>query len=88
MCLAAPGKIVSIDTSNPDLRMAKVDFGGIIKDICIEWLPEAEIGSYILAHVGTALSVVDETDALESIRTINEIGDLLEKEDDTNKITD
>ena len=45
MCLAAPGKVISINQSIPDLRMAKVDFSGVIKDICIEWLPEAGVGS-------------------------------------------
>ena len=86
MCLAAPGKIISIDNSNPGLRMAKVDFSGVVKNICIEWLPEAEIGSYILAHVGTALSVVNEEDALASIKTIIEISNLLEEQDKKDKL--
>ncbi|MEN8119207.1 MAG: HypC/HybG/HupF family hydrogenase formation chaperone [Bacteroidota bacterium] len=81
MCLAAPGKIISIDNSNPDLKMAKVDFSGVIKDICIEWLPEAEVGYYVLAHVGIALSLVNEEDALASINTIKEISDLLENQE-------
>jgi len=81
MCLAAPGKIITIDQSNPDLKMAKVDFSGVIKDICIEWLPEAEVGSYVLAHVGTALSLVNEEDALASLNTLNEIGGLLEEQE-------
>lgn len=84
MCLAAPGKIISIDQSIPDLRMAKVDFSGVIKDICIEWLPEAGIGSYVLAHVGTALSLVNEEDALASLNQLNEMGDLLEEHDKNN----
>ena len=50
MCLAVPGKIVSIDSSNPDLRMAKVSFGGVIKEICVQWLPEAGMGDYVIAH--------------------------------------
>ena len=66
MCLAVPGKVVSIDESNPDLRMAKVNFGGVNKDICIQWLPDVQIGEYILAHVGFALNKVDEKDAEET----------------------
>ena len=76
MCLAVPGKIVSIDESNPDLRMAKVNFGGVNKDICIQWLPEVQVGEYILAHVGFALNKVDEKDAEETIRILREMGDI------------
>jgi len=52
MCLAVPGRVISIDESNPELRMARVDFSGITKEVCIQWLPETRIGDYILAHVG------------------------------------
>lgn len=52
-------KIISIDTSIPDLKMAKVDFGGMVKNICIQW-SEATIGDYILAHAGMAIATVDE----------------------------
>ena len=62
MCLAVPGKIVSIDRSVPDLAMAKVDFSGITKDICIQWVDATE-GDYILAHAGMAISVVNAREA-------------------------
>ncbi|MDX2442995.1 MAG: HypC/HybG/HupF family hydrogenase formation chaperone [Bacteroidales bacterium] len=81
MCLAVPGKIVSIDTSNPDLRMAKVSFGGVIKDICIQWLPEAGIDDYIIAHAGMALSKLDEEEARLSLETFDEMERLLDEED-------
>lgn len=87
MCLAVPGKIESIDTSNPDLRMAKVSFGGAIKDICIQWLPEANIGDYIMAHVGTALNIVSKEDAELAIQTANEWAQMLEIEDE-NRLLD
>jgi hydrogenase expression/formation protein HypC len=80
MCLAVPGKIVSIDDSAA-LRMAKVNFGGIGKDICLEWLPEAKIGDYVLVHVGFALSKIDEKEAEETIRMLNEMGELIEEEE-------
>ena len=57
MCLAVPGKIISIDRSIPEMTMAKVDFGGILKNICIEWV-DVKQGDYILAHAGIAISVV------------------------------
>ena len=62
MCLAVPGKIISIDRSIPEMTMAKVDFGGILKNICIEWV-DVKQGDYILAHAGIAISVVDEKEA-------------------------
>lgn len=76
MCLAVPGKIISIDESNPELRMAKVNFGGVNKDICIQWVPDVKVGEYILAHVGFALNKVDEKDAEETIRILKEMGDI------------
>ncbi len=76
MCLAVPGKIVSIDESNPELRMAKVNFGGVNKEICIQWLPDVKVGEYILAHVGFALNKVDEKDAEDTIRILREMGDI------------
>ena len=87
MCLAVPGKIVSIDTSNPDLRMAKVSFGGVIKEICVQWLPEAGIGDYILAHVGMALNKLDEEEARLSLEAFEEMDRLL-KEEDVDKAID
>jgi hydrogenase expression/formation protein HypC len=80
MCLAVPGKIISIDESAA-LRMAKVNFGGVGKDVCLEWLPEAKIGDYVLVHVGFALSKVDEKEAEETIRMLQEMGELIEEEE-------
>ncbi len=71
MCLAIPGKIISINENN-GLRTAKVSFGGAVKDINIQWLPEAKVGNYILAHVGTALSIVDEDEAEEVLKTFED----------------
>lgn len=76
MCLAVPGKIVSIDESNAELKMAKVNFGGVMKDICIQWLPEVQIGDYVLAHVGFALNKIDQKDAEETIEILKQMGDI------------
>lgn len=72
MCLAIPGKIISVDASIPDLKMARVDFGGVVKNICIEWT-DAEVGEYVLAHAGVALCKVDTQEALRSIDAFHKI---------------
>jgi hydrogenase expression/formation protein HypC len=72
MCLAIPGKIESIEEgSNP--LMAKVNFGGIMKNICLEFLPDAVVNDYVLVHVGLALTKVDEKEALETLRMFQEM---------------
>jgi hydrogenase expression/formation protein HypC len=70
MCLAVPGKIISIDESNPDLKMAMVDFGGITKSVCIQWLDNLKIGDYVLVHVGFALNKIDEKEAEKTLRIL------------------
>ena len=80
MCLSLPGKILSIDDSS-ELKMAEVDFGGVKREVCVEWVPEAVIGDYVLAHVGTALTVLDEESAQESIAALTELSKVLEEEE-------
>jgi len=72
MCLAIPGKIITIDESVPELKMAKVDFGGIIKSICVQWL-DVGVGDYILAHAGMAISRVDEQEAEQTLNDFDAI---------------
>ncbi|MDR1666682.1 MAG: HypC/HybG/HupF family hydrogenase formation chaperone [Bacteroidales bacterium] len=79
MCLAVPGKIVSIDTSVPELKTAKVDFGGIVKHICVQWVDVQE-GDYILAHAGMAISVLDEGEALQTLADFDAIARALESD--------
>jgi hydrogenase expression/formation protein HypC len=76
MCLAVPGKITSFDESNPDLKMAKVNFNGVTKDVCVQWLPDVKIGDYVLVHVGFALNKIDEQDALETLQMLKDMGDI------------
>jgi hydrogenase expression/formation protein HypC len=76
MCLAVPGKVVEIlPDDNPTLRRAKVDFAGIRKEICLAFTPDAEVGQYVLVHVGFALSVVGEDEANRVVRLLNQAGD-------------
>ncbi|MDR0825077.1 MAG: HypC/HybG/HupF family hydrogenase formation chaperone [Prevotella sp.] len=77
MCLAVPGRIISIDASVPDLKMARVDFGGMIKDICVQWV-EVSVGDYVLAHAGMAISIVDEERAKETLADFDAIARSLE----------
>ena len=76
MCLAVPGQIVSIDDSDPELKMARVKFGEIIKDISIQWVEDVNVGDYIIAHIGTALSKLDEADAQATLDALKEMGEI------------
>ena len=79
MCLAIPGKILeTYDRSG--VRMAKVQFGGVSRESCIEYVPEAKVGDYVLVHVGFALSVVDEEEAQRTFALLAEMGQLAELE--------
>jgi len=76
MCLAIPGKIVSIESKYDGLvRMAKVIFGGISKEASLEMVPSAQVGDYVLVHVGVAISIVDEEEARRSFEYLKEIGE-------------
>jgi hydrogenase expression/formation protein HypC len=82
MCLAIPGKIKSVNLQYDDtVRMAKVSFGGITKEASLEMLPDANVGDYVLVHVGVAISKVDEQEANKTFDYLEEIGDLGELED-------
>ena len=83
MCLAVPGKIVSI-RDDRGTRMAVVSFDGIEKEICLAYLPEVEVGDYTIVHVGFAISKIDEESALETLQMFREIG-ILEEELGTNE---
>ena len=70
MCLAVPGKILSITGDDPLLRMAKVSFGGVVKEVSLAYVPEAAIGDYVIVHVGFALNKLDEQDALKVLEDL------------------
>ena len=80
MCLALPGKVMSIDTGTTPL-MGDVSFGGVMKRICLEWVPETVVGEYVVVHVGFALNKVDEKEALETIQLFKEIEEASEREE-------
>ena len=80
MCLAVPGRIVEItDPGDIAFRVGKVDFGGIRKEINLAYTPEAEVGKYVLVHVGFAISVIDEEEANRVFGYLKQMGDLKEE---------
>jgi hydrogenase expression/formation protein HypC len=79
MCLAIPGKILSTETlGDGNIRMAKVSFGGIIKDVSLEMLPEAKLNDYVLVHVGVAISTVNEDEAHRVYQYLKDVGELMD----------
>ncbi len=75
MCLAIPGKIVSTE-GDDIMRTARVDFGGVIKEVNLAYAPEAKVGDYALVHVGFAISVIDEEEALKVLAHFESLGEL------------
>jgi hydrogenase expression/formation protein HypC len=76
MCLAIPGKIESVSGDDPLTRMGKVNFGGVLKDACLAYVPEAGVGDYVIVHVGFALSRLDEEEAQKVFAYLREMEDL------------
>ena len=77
MCLAIPGKILEFHDSN-GIRMGKVDFGGVSREACLEYLPEAGLGDFVMVHVGFAISKVDEEEAARTFKYLEEMDELAE----------
>jgi hydrogenase expression/formation protein HypC len=82
MCLAIPGKVLSIESNGDAARMADVSFGGIIKKASLEILPDAKEGDYVLVHVGVAISKVDEAEAQKTYQFLKDFGELNELQND------
>ena len=80
MCLGIPGELLEVYEKD-DMPMGKVDFGGIAKETCLAYTPEAKVGQYVLVHVGFAISVIDEEEADEIVGYIEEIARFGEEEE-------
>ncbi len=78
MCLGVPGKILEIFDKN-SLRMCKIDFGGVVREACLEALPDAKVGDYTIVHAGFALNLLSEEEAQETLTLLNEIASLDEE---------
>ncbi|MEW6401481.1 MAG: HypC/HybG/HupF family hydrogenase formation chaperone, partial [Chloroflexota bacterium] len=72
MCLAVPGKIIEIYEQDK-LKMAKVDYGGVFRETCLDYVPEAKVGDYCVIHVGFAISLMNEKEALETLDLLKQI---------------
>jgi len=80
MCLAVPGKVLSIEGEDI-ARVGRVNFGGIVKEVNLAYVPQAEIGDYVVVHVGFAISVMDEREATQVFEYLKQIGELGEIEE-------
>ena len=78
MCLAVPGRVLSIHTKD-DTTMAQVDFGGLQKEVCLEYIPDIDIGEYVVVHVGFAIQRLDEASAIATLANFERLG-ILEEE--------
>ena len=81
MCLAVPGRILESREVGPN-RIAKVGFGGVTRQVYLDFVPEAEVGDYVLVHVGFAISKIDEEEARRTYELLEEMGAILEVEED------
>lgn len=78
MCLGVPGKIVEVYEKN-GLKMAKVDFGGILREACLDYVPQARVGEYCVIHVGFAISLLSEAEAKETLDLLRQISNIEEE---------
>ncbi|WP_327327865.1 HypC/HybG/HupF family hydrogenase formation chaperone [Streptomyces sp. NBC_01210] len=78
MCLAVPGRVLDIEERD-GTRMARVDFGGVVKEVCLEYLPDLQVGEYAIVHVGFALQRLDEESAKKTLELFATLG-LLQEE--------
>jgi hydrogenase expression/formation protein HypC len=80
VCLAIPGKLIEIIAHPGGIKMGKANFGGIVKQVCLEYTPEAKVDDYVLVHVGFALSTIDEAEATRTYELLREMSQLQELE--------
>jgi hydrogenase expression/formation protein HypC len=80
MCLGVPGKVLEIRHDVAAMTMGKVSFAGIVKDVCLAYVPDVKVGEYVVVHVGFAISSVDEEEAQEVFRFLDQMGELAELE--------
>jgi len=82
MCLAVPGRVESIYLGLSETPMGKVDFGGVRKEVCLVYLPDVEVGEYVIVHVGFAIQRIDEAAAQKTLATFAELGVLADAIDE------
>ena len=82
MCLGVPGQVVEVVHNEIGIPMGKVDFSGVVKEVCFAYTPEVEAGEWVVVHVGFAISKIDEAEAKKFVLYLEEIGELLELPDE------
>ena len=80
MCLGIPGQVIEIEANPLGMTQGKVSFGGITKQVCLAYVPEVEVGEYVVVHVGFAISKIDEEEARRVFELLEEMGELAELE--------
>ena len=85
MCLGVPGKIINLYETN-GMLMGRIDFGGVFREACLAYVPEAEIGDYVLIHVGFALNIISEEEANETLSLLQEIANQADQDSLSNEI--
>ena len=81
MCVGVPGKMLSVEENPLGMTMGKVSFSGIVKEVCLAYVPGVQVGSYVIVHVGFAISEIDEQEALEVFELLQQMDELAELEE-------
>jgi len=87
VCLGIPGKIISIEENPLGINMGKVSFGGVVKEVCLAYTPEAQVGDYVIVHVGFAISRLDEEEAQQTLEALAELERIAEEQDEPLTVT-
>ncbi len=82
MCLGVPGQVIEVIHNEIGIPMGRVDFSGVVKEVCLAYTPEVEAGEWVVVHVGFAISKIDEAEAKKVFEYLEEIGELLELQDE------
>jgi hydrogenase expression/formation protein HypC len=83
MCLGVPGKVLSIEQSPTGMLMGKVSFGGVAREVCLAYVPDVQVGEYVIVHAGFALNKLDEAEAMEVFDLLRQMGEAAEMETET-----
>ncbi len=75
MCLGVPGKVIKVDDNPLGMPMGQVDFGGVVREVCLAYVPEVQVGEYVIVHAGFAISQVDEKEAAEILELLAQMAD-------------
>lgn len=85
MCLGVPGRVTKIDESHLGMTMGMVEFGGVSKEVCLAYVPDAKVGDYVVVHVGFAISVIDKEEAEQVFKLLRQAEEATEREESPEK---